>query len=764
LAPLCSFSQASQQQQQVMAGRLALPTVGGDAATLLDPEVEVEEVPGTKRIGGSAVVATAATGLAAFAGCALVVALATLYPTVPGSSDTTQAEKLSIIGLEEIGDCAPSPDCTEYPEPIASGKWPSNYKLSGSFPKGFIWGFGTAAYQVEGAYNESGRGASIWDTFSGADTKGMPGGDCSYCCKTAICPINDGVGSEARGSTGNVACDVYHTWRSDIALMKSMGLKHYRFSIAWPRVVPTGKIADGVNQNALKWYDNFINALIEAGITPYVTLYHWDLPQALLSPPEEEGWYSTDKATGHPDGKVVQHFVDYADLCFKAFGDRVKTWVTFNEAWTFTFLASGFGKAPGVEPYMNMTIHPWIAGHNVLLAHAEVVHLYRNEYSHQNGEIGITNNCDWREPKTDDPKDIAAAERAVLFQLGWFSDPIYGGEGDYPPEMKHVYGEYLPNFTAEQKEKLKGSADFYGFNHYGTAWAAHSEEPGADRSYANVTEEGFPKAQSKWLFGSGWGFRKLLNWISRRYNRPKIYVTEGGWSLEAQTAEDGVDDLPRVQYYANYTSSMLDAINEDNVDVKAYFAWSLMDNYEWERGYIERFGATFVDFDFGYDEFAPADSENQPTSGAQTRQRKMSGCWLEAVWTGNALVDYQSEDFEGCVDSSVFNRVISDPNRSGCLWNITVDDTGKNGTITGNTMCPGPGNGFVITASFGGGSVIADFSAVGGASRLAGYWNRAGKGSIEWGDGSTWTASGGIRAGMRASVALACLAVLLLLM
>jgi len=730
-------------------------------------------VRGTKRIGGSAVVAFAATSLAVFVGIALVVALATLRPTVPGSSHTAQSEKLSIIGLQESGDCAPSPTCTEYPMPIASGKWPSSYTFSGSFPEGFIWGFGTAAYQVEGAYNEGGRGASIWDTFSGADTTGMPGSSCSYCCNTAPCPINKGVGSKARGSTGNVACDFYHNWRSDIALMKSMGLKHYRFSIAWPRVLPTGNKKDGVNKVALEWYDNFINALIEAGITPYVTLYHWDLPQALLSPPEEEGWYSTDKSTGQPDGKLVQRFVEYADLCFEKFGDRVKTWVTFNEAWTFTFLASGFGKAPGIEPYMNMTIHPWIAGHNVLLAHAEVVHLYRTKYSHQKGEIGITNNCDWREPKTDDPRDVAAAERAVLFQLGWFSEPIFGSEGDYPPEMKQVYGQYLPSFTAEQKKKLKGSADFFGFNHYGTAWAAHSEEPGADRSYAKVSEEGFPKAQSKWLFGSGWGFRKILNWVNRRYNSPKIYVTEGGWSLEAETVEDGVDDLPRVQYYANYTSGMLAAINEDKVNVKAYFAWSLMDNYEWERGYIERFGTTFVDFAFGEDKNAPAGKNNQPTSGEQTRQRKMSSCWLEAVWTGNALVDYQSKDFKGCVNSSVFNKIMSDPNRSGCVWIIAVDNTGKSGNITGNQMCssrssgngPSSGNGsssagVVIKASFGGGSVLADFSAVGGASRLAGYWNRASS-SIEWGDGSTWKVlqASGIRAGMRAIVVLACLAV-----
>jgi len=755
-----------------MAGRPVSASVHGDSAGLLTPELEVEEACSNKRIRGSAVTVIAATVLAA-AGVLLVMASASFQVSAPGSSRTAEAEKLSIIGLQESGDCTPSPHCIEYPKPIESNEWPTEYGLAGSFPEGFIWGFGTASYQVEGAYREDGRGASIWDTFSGADTTGMPGGDCSYCCKAAPCPINKGVGNEAKGSTGNVACDFYHTWRSDISLMKSMGLKHYRFSIAWPRVVPTGKIEDGVNQKALDWYSTFIDALLEAGITPYVTLYHWDLPQALLSPPEEEGWYSTN-AAGQPDGKIVKHIVDYADLCFKHFGDRVKTWVTFNEAWTFTFLASGFGKAPGVEPYMNMTIHPWIAGHNVLLAHAEIVDLYRTKYSGQKGEIGITNNCDWREPKTDDPKDVAAADRAVLFQLGWFSEPIFGTEGDYPPEMKLAYGEYLPSFTFVQKKKLKGSADFFGFNHYGTAWASHSETAGADRSYANVTEEGFPKAQSKWLYGSGWGFRKILNWINRRYPGKKIYVTEGGWSLEAETAEEGVADLPRVQYYANYTSAMLDAIIKDNVDVKAYFAWSLMDNYEWERGYVERFGTTFVDFAFGKDEFAAANSDNQPTSGAQVRQRKMSSCWLEAVWTGNALVDYQSESFEGCVSSSVFNQTSSqDPNHTGCLWTIAVDNTGKSGTITGNGKCSSTSDsngvsasdssaGVVVKASFSGGTVIADFSAVSGESRLAGYWNRASS-SIEWGDGSTWKASG-VRTGVRTSVVLACFAAFFMLM
>merc|ERR1712113_900642 len=303
----------------------------------------------------------------------------------------------------------------------------------------------------------------------------------------------------------------------------------------------------------------------------------------------------------------------YVDTCFRLFGDRVKTWITFNEAWTFTYLASGFGKAPSIEYYSDMTSEPWIAGHNVLNAHAEVVHLYRTMYQPtQGGKIGITNNCDWREPHSTDPGDIASAERAVLFQLGWYSDPIFGGKGDYPPEMRALYGSRLPNFTAEEKRKLNGSADFYGLNHYGTGWAAFDpKNPGADLSYAKVSEEGIVKAESAWLYGAGWGFRKILNWVKRRYNNPVLYVTEGGWSANAPNYVLGTHDISRVMYYANYSSEMRKAIVEDGVDVRGYFAWSLVDNFEWERGYIERFGTTYNDFGKGFDPNAPADNMNQ---------------------------------------------------------------------------------------------------------------------------------------------------------
>lgn len=359
-----------------------------------------------------------------------------------------------IIALSEpakASGCRGFKQCPSYPLPYAWGTWPKSYSYEGRFPEHFAWGVGTAAYQVEGAYREGKRGASIWDTFCGADTVGMPGANCSYCCQTAPCPINKGVKSQ--GDTGNVATDSYHMYKTDLALMKAMGLKNYRFSISWPRLFPTG--AGEVNEEAVQWYNHFIDELLNAGITPFVTLYHWDLPQALLSPPQRSAWWARD-ASGRPVQEIHKEWAHYVDSCFRLFGDRVKHWVTFNEAWTATKLASGSGKAPSIEPFMDPKKDPYIAGHNILLAHGSAVRIYREKYqARQGGWIGITNNNDWREPKSDTEDDIAAAERAVLFTLGWFSEPIFG-TGDYPVEMRAVLGDILPNFTAEEKQMLKG--------------------------------------------------------------------------------------------------------------------------------------------------------------------------------------------------------------------------------------------------------------------------------------------------------------------
>ena len=527
--------------------------------------------------------------------------------------------------------CLGFDSCPPFPQPYDDGTYPDTYSYDGHFPDGFQWGLGTASYQIEGGYREDGRGASIWDTFTGSDTVGMPGSVCS----STPCPI--AASMFARGATGNVANDHYHRYEEDVKLMQMMGLKHYRFSIAWPRVVPTGNVSEGVNEKGLEFYDRLIDALLRAGIQPMVTLYHWDLPQGLLQPDKGRlGWYSTDSA-GAPDGWLADSFSRYADICFARFGDRVKTWITFNEPWTFTFLASGFGKAPSLDRFSDMKVWPYVAAHNVLIAHAAVVALYRSKYqSAQGGLIGITNNVDWTEPRTHAPADVGAAERMTEFGLAWFTDPIW--LGDYPSSMRRVMGSGLPVFTAAQRQAIKGSADFFGLNSYSCRWAVNSSEAGPGQQYATITEDGFPRAQSSWLYGAGWGIRKLLNWIKRRYDSPPIIVTEGGWSIGADNATVGRADHARTLYYANYTSEIWKAIYSDKVDVRGYFAWSLMDNFEWERGYTERFGVVFNDFGFGFDPRAPTDPMHQPTAN-QTRTRKDSSRWLEEVWRRNALVD-----------------------------------------------------------------------------------------------------------------------------
>lgn len=543
-----------------------------------------------------------------------------------------------VIESTNCSECIGFDKCPPFPLPY-DGTYPSKYDYSGTFPKDFVWGVGTASYQVEGAYNEDGRGCSIWDTFSGVNTVGMIGSQ----CEKAPCPINGGMFD--KGATGSVADDQYHKFKSDVAMMKKMGLPYYRFSIAWPRLVPTGQISDGINQAGIDYYNNLIDELIKNGIKPAVTLYHWGLPQSLLDPTKNKsGWYSAD-ATGKPTYEIVPDFLDFADLCFRSFGDRVKYWITFNEAWTFTYLGSGNGKAPGIPAYNNISKWPYIAGHNVLMAHIRTVKLYRTKFAHFTGQIGMTNNVDWREPKTHDPKDCGASERQVLFWLGWFSDPLYFG--DYPDAMKRIVGAHLPRFNKTEKELFKKyKPDFFGLNHYGTAWVTNSDDAGFMMAYGDTSEDGFPKAQSDWLYGSGWGFRKLLNWVHNRYHpEGGIIVTENGWSIKAVNEKEGVVDTPRMYFYANYTSEMLKAIKEDGVDVRGYFAWSLMDNYEWERGYTERFGLIYNDYGFGFDPNSPTHQDEQPTT-KQKRYLKDSACWLMDVWASNELSD--PADFKGC--------------------------------------------------------------------------------------------------------------------
>lgn len=432
------------------------------------------------------------------------------------------------------------------------------------FPNDFVWGTATSAYQIEGGHNADGKGPSIWDAF---------------------CTIPDRI---SNGENGNIAIDHYYRFKEDVALLKSLGFKAYRFSISWPRILPEGK--GKVNEEGIRFYADLIDELLANGITPWVTLYHWDLPLALQM--ERDGWLNSEIAT---------YFAAYARICFERFGDRVKHWITLNEPWVVSILGYGQGVfAPG----RTSNSEPYLAGHHLILAHARAVEVYKTEYAHQNGMIGITNNCDWREPLTNDPKDIEAAERALLFFLGWFADPVF--LGDYPEVMKERLGNRLPRFTEEEKAMIKGSSDFFGLNHYTTMYAQQEDSsmpPASVYGNGGLSEDQDVRlSQDKsWKLTSfnwavvPWGCRKLLEWINNRYGNPDIYITENGFACN-DTLQDGkVEDHDRIEYYQSYLEACHEAINK-GVKLKGYFAWSLFDNFEWASGYSQRFGLNYIDY------------------------------------------------------------------------------------------------------------------------------------------------------------------------
>lgn len=436
-----------------------------------------------------------------------------------------------------------------------------------NFPKGFIWGSATSSYQIEGAWKEDGKGPSIWDAF---------------------CQI---PGKVWAGDHGDIACDHYHRWKADVQMMKRLGLKAYRFSISWPRILPNGTTSL-VNESGIQFYNNLIDELLANDIEPWVTLYHWDLPLALQF--EYDGW------TGD---RISDFFADYAALCFERFGDRVKNWITINEPWVVAILGYGQGVfAPGRVS----NSEPYLAGHQLILAHAKAVKRYREQFQPaQKGRIGITNNCDWREPLTDAPADKAAAERALEFFLAWFADPIY--KGHYPASMVDRLGDRLPRFTDEELAYIKGSSDFFGLNHYTTMYAADATA-GAEKGnvYGNgglsedqdvrlTADPAWAQTDMQWSIVP-WGCRKLLEWIDARYDRPEIIITENGCAFDDGPENGVVNDQRRLDFIKSYLEACHGAI-QNGVNLKGYFVWSLLDNFEWASGYSKRFGITYVDFD-----------------------------------------------------------------------------------------------------------------------------------------------------------------------
>lgn len=449
------------------------------------------------------------------------------------------------------------------------------------FPEGFIFGTATSAYQVEGSTKKGNRGLCIWDLFSA-----IPG------------KIKD-------GSNADVSCDQYNRYKEDIELMANLGFDAYRFSISWSRIFPDG-VGNAVNQEGINYYNNVIDSLLEKGIIPYLTLYHWDLPQALQ-----------DTIGGWLGSEITKYFAVYAEACFGAFGDRVKHWITLNEPLRFAILGNGLGvHAPGRSsnrvrsPFGDSSVEPYIVGHNALLAHAAAVKVYNTKFKEkQGGIIGLTVDSEWPEPLTSSPEDQIASQRHLEFNLGWFLDPIFFG--DYPSSMREKIGERLPQFTAEEKNLIQGSLDFVGINHYYSEYVTDSMPNSQSASeigwskdantHVVFEKDGKPigdKGASFWMYIVPWGFGKLLNWVTARYKRPPIIITENGMDDEnvlSQSVSECLRDTKRVKFYQDYLYYLAQAIRE-GADIRGYFGWSLLDNFEWSMGYTKRFGMVFVDY------------------------------------------------------------------------------------------------------------------------------------------------------------------------
>ncbi|XP_061342184.1 non-cyanogenic beta-glucosidase-like [Gastrolobium bilobum] len=455
-----------------------------------------------------------------------------------------------------------------------------------SFPPGFVFGAGSSAYQFEGAAREGGRGLSIWDTYAHKHPE----------------RIKD-------GSNGDVAVDQYHRYKEDVKMMKDMNMDSYRFSISWSRILPNGKRkGDGdINEKGVEYYNNLINELLANGMQPFVTLFHWDLPQAL-----------EDEYGGFLSSRIVQDFQDYADLCFDRFGDRVKLWVTLNEPWLYSNGGYAQGTtAPGrcTGPSClggNSGTEPYIVSHNQILAHAAAVTVYKIKYqASQKGEIGITLVSNWYIPlKENDTNHIRAARRSLDFQYGWFMEPLT--KGDYPKEMRALVGRRLPTFSTEQAALVKGSFDFIGLNYYSSNYVFDVPPSNGLPSYltdslANSSFErngiplGLKAPGSVWIYFYPKGLRDLLLYTKIKYNNPVVYINENGmneFNDPTLTLEESLLDTYRIDYYYRHFFYLRWAI-EDGAKVKGYFAWSFLDCYEWFNGFTSRFGLNFVDYKDG---------------------------------------------------------------------------------------------------------------------------------------------------------------------
>jgi beta-glucosidase len=448
---------------------------------------------------------------------------------------------------------------------LTSNKWMS-------FPKDFVWGAATAAYQIEGAWNEDGKGPSIWDTF----------------CHSP--------GKIFQAQTGDIANDHYHHWLEDVQIMAALGLRAYRFSTAWTRIQPTGQ--GEVNPAGMDFYDRLVDALLEKGIQPYLTLYHWDLPQALQ---DTGGWSNRETAF---------HFAEYARLMGMRLGDRVKAWITLNEPGVAALAGHFFGEhAPGLkDPFIAFQ-----AVYNLLVGHGLALEALRSTLP-ANSQIGIALNLSPIHPASTSEADQLAAHRIEAVMNRLFIDPLCFGR--FPQEVQEAIGLFLPTIIPEDMRRISAPLNFLGVNYYSRSVIRFDPDvPIAQAS--QVQPVGNEYSQMWEIYPSGLG--EIISWVYNNYHPAGIFITENGIPVpDGLDLDHRVRDYRRIRYLRDHIEQVHHAIS-DGIPVKGYFVWSLMDNFEWQHGYRMRFGLVNVDYE------------------SQVRTTKDSGCWYAQVIRDNGI-------------------------------------------------------------------------------------------------------------------------------
>ena len=423
------------------------------------------------------------------------------------------------------------------------------------FPDDFLWGAATSAYQIEGSPTADGAGRSMWHRFSHTP------------------------GNTWLDQTGDVACDHYRRYKDDVAIMAELGFNAYRFSVAWGRIYPQGTGA--VNKKGVDFYSRLVDALLEKGIKPNVTLYHWDLPEAL---DDRGGWLNRD---------IADWFCDYAVTMFDALGDRVEMWSTLNEPWVVT--DGGYLSGVLAPGHSNLFEAP-IATHNLLRAHGAAVERFRSTKAARKGKIGLVVNLEPKYPASQSPDDLDAVRRADAYMNRQYLDPVFLGK--YPAEMRDIFGEAWPEWSDDDMRLIKQPIDFLGVNYYTRRVERYHPEflplrtkhvPQPQHTTTDTHWEVFPEALTR-----------VLLWVNERYGAGKlpIYITENGAAFydPPHTIDGRIEDPLRTEYYRQHLRAAHEAMSK-GVNLRGYYAWSLLDNYEWAHGYAKRFGIVHVDYE-----------------------------------------------------------------------------------------------------------------------------------------------------------------------